>query len=627
MTKKGECIRIGSEHKRLCIKANMMTKIGEISWLKGRKMRSKNTVILLSVLVVLGFCATEEKTTLPSEKQLTASHEEAEKWAEATLAALSLERKIGQMICEQMRGEYVAEDNSKFQYLIELIRDYGVGAFVLYGGTPQGTANLLNRLQKESEIPLLITSDFEGGPGQQIQGATEFPANMALSAIDSEEIAYQLGKVGAQEGRALGIHVTYSPVVDIQTRPDNPVLSVRSFGRDLDLLGRMAGAYIKGYQENGMLATAKHYPGRGDVELIPGTEFTINKKTADQVEAEDFLAFKKAIEAGVTYVMSEHIAVPSVTDNSDLPASVEEKLATFWLREKLGFKGILTSDDLWYKKITDRFGPVNACIMAIQAGHDAILKPANAKETIEGLVEAVKTGDISEERIDQSVRKILYWKARLNLHQNRFVDETHIASFVGIQDHIGLAQKISDLSITVLKNDGLFPVDASKLESVVNLSFQKKEGDTAPSIVASKLAQAFRGIKSHYFRRDTSDEVYKDALKAAVKADIVIVSLFNQRNVYRDNGPLPENVLNFFNKVIKTKPESTVVMSYGNPYLVESLKEAAAFVIGYGEGGFYGNQTIYADSFIKLLKGEISPKGKLPVKISDEFPMGSGIVD
>ncbi|MCG2816548.1 MAG: hypothetical protein L6425_11515, partial [Candidatus Aminicenantes bacterium] len=307
------------------------------------------------IAALLLSCGAEKPVSGPSgEAALTASHEEAEAWALKTLNNLTLERKIGQMICEQMRGDYTAEDSPEFLYLTGLIRDYGIGGFVLYGGTPHNIASLLNRLQKESDIPLLISSDFEGGPGQQIQGATEFPANMALSAIGSEDIAYHLGKAGAREGRAVGIHLTYSPVVDIQTQPNNPVLSTRSFGRNIDLLGKMAGSYIKGYQENGMLATAKHYPGRGDVELIPGTEFTVNNKPADRVEEEDFLAFKKAIEAGVTYVMSEHIAIPSVTDGSDLPASVEKKLATYWLREKLGFKGILTTDDMWYKKVTDR---------------------------------------------------------------------------------------------------------------------------------------------------------------------------------------------------------------------------------------------------------------------------------
>lgn len=524
-----------------------------------------------------------------------------------------------------MRGEYVAEDNPRFLHLLRLIKEFDVGGFVLYGGTPHDTAKLLNRLQEESELPLLISADFEGGPGQQFAGATEFPANMALAAIGSEELAYQVGRIGAIEGRAMGIHLTYSPVVDIQTQPHNPVLGVRSFGADIELLGRLAGAYIKGYQENGMLATAKHYPGRGDVELIPGTEFTINRKPADRVEAEDLAAFQKAIEAGVAFIMSEHIAVPSLTGGSDLPASVEKTLATHWLREKLGFEGVLTTDDMWYEKMVKRFGAVEACIMAIQAGHDVILKPADAIETINGILEAVRTGQIAEERIDQAVRKVLTWKARLNLHRQRFVDEAKVARLVGIEEHLRVAREVADRSLTLLKNEGFFPVGSRDLGKIVHLSLQKKDVDPAPGLVAAKLRAAFPETESFLLRPHASDAYYREAMDAVTKADTVVISLFVPRTVYKDNGLLPEKDQSFFDKIMTLKPESTVVMSYGNPYHADRFTKATAFLVGYGEGGFYGNQLIYADSFIKLLRGEVVPQGKLPVKVSDRFPCGSGI--
>lgn len=589
-------------------------------------MRNTKIPVLSLLCLALAFCSPSGgggKTAAGVE--LTATHGEAEAWARDTLQSLTLERKVAQMICEQMRGEYAADDDPGHGYLLRLVKDYGVGAFVVYGGTPHDTAALINRLQAASDLPLLITADFEGGPGQQITGATEFPANMALSAIGSEDLAYQLGKAGAAEGRALGIHVTYSPVVDIQTRPENPVLSVRSFGGDLDLLGRMAGAYIRGYQENGMLATAKHYPGRGDVDLIPGTEFTANNKPADRVEAEDFLAFKKVIDAGVTYIMSEHIAVPSLTEGSDLPASVNGTLASHWLRERLGFEGILTSDDLWYAKVTERFGPVKACVMAVQAGHDAVLKPADVPATIQGIVDAVRAGEIPEEQIDRSVQKILYWKARLNLHRSRFVDLERIPGKVGVKAHRDLMRRIADESLTLIKNDGFFPTSIDKLGRVVHIAIQKKDNDLAPTAVTSRLGSAFPDLASFHIRRNTAEAYYAQALDAARRADTVIVSLFNQRTTYKDNGPLSPRDLTFLKRVIAAKQGACVVMSYGNPYLAESLKSAAAFVTGYGEGGFYGNQLVYADSFLRLLKGEIVPKGRLPIKVSDTFPMGTGI--
>jgi beta-N-acetylhexosaminidase len=564
-------------------------------------------------------------TATPSGTALTAPVQEAETWARKTLGTLSLERKVGQMICAEIRGEFIAEDDPRYQNWLRLVREPGVGSLVLYGGTPYDTAALLNRLQKASDLPLLISSDFEGGPGQQIAGATEFPANMALSAIGSEDLAYQVGKAGAAEGRAIGIHLTYSPVVDIQTKPDNPVLGVRSFGADIDLLGRMAGAYIRGYQENGMLATAKHYPGRGEVELIPGTEFTINRKSADRVEAEDFLAFKKAIDAGVAYVMSEHIAVPSVAEGSDLPASVEKRLATDWLRGRLGFQGILTTDDMWYEKVVQRFGAVESCVLAVLAGHDAILKPADPDAAIRGLVEAVRAGRIPEARIDASVLKILTAKARLNLHRNRFVDENRVASIVGRQEHKALLRRIADESLTLIKNDGYFPVAADKLGLIVHLSIQKREIDPAPALVDAKLKAAFPKVRTFLLCPTTSTERYAEALKAAEAAGTVVISLFNARTAYKDNGPLRASDLEFLNRVIRAKPKATVAMSYGNPFLAESLKKATAFAVGYGEGGFFGNQIIYADSFIRLLKGEIRPTGKLPVNVSADFPMGTGV--
>lgn len=557
---------------------------------------------------------------------LMAPAAEADTWAADTLGRMTLEAKIGQMIVEQVRGEYKSGDDPEYLRILSLVRDRGLGGLVVYGGTPQDTARLLNRLQEAAALPLLVAADFEGGPGQQFRGATEFPGNMALSAVDSEALAYDVGRVGATEGRAIGVHLTYSPSVDLLSQPENPVLGVRSFGPDLERLGRLAGAYIRGYQENGMLATAKHYPGRGDVRLIPGTEFTVNDRPAGRVEAEDLAAFKKAIDAGVAFIMSEHIAVPALTSGSDLPASVEKTLAGDWLRNRLGFRGVLTTDDMWYKKVTERFGPVRACVLAVQSGHDAVLKPADASAAIDGLTAAVRAGEIPEAQIDASVRRILFWKARLNLHRNRFVDERRIFSSVGIAPHRELVRRIADESLALIVNRDVFPVRAGKLGRLVHLAVQKKEADAAPAAVAARLEAEFPGTATFFLRPDVSSGLYERALAAVRKADTVVVSLFSQRTLYGDNSPIREEDLEFLKRVGRVKPGSVLVMSYGNPYHVKRFGDAAAFAVGWGEGGFYGNQLAYADSFIRLLKGEIAPKGRLPVRASEAFPEGSGIV-
>jgi beta-N-acetylhexosaminidase len=547
---------------------------------------------------------------------LAESREGAERWADETLSRLTLREKVGQMMTEQMRGEYVAEDADLYRYWSDLARD-GIGGFVVYGGAPYETAELLNRLQKVAPIPLLFSSDFEGGPGQQFQGASEFPANMALSAIDDERLAYEVGKAGAVEGRAIGIHLTYSPVVDVQTRPENPVLSVRSFGSDLDLLGRMAGAYVRGYQENGMLATAKHFPGRGDVDLIVEDEFLVNRKPAARVEAEDFLAFRKAIDAGVTFVMSEHIEIPSVTEGSDLPASVEPKLATEWLRGRLGFQGILTTDDLWYPKVAKRFGAERAGVLAIQAGHDVLLKPANARATLDAVVAAVEAGEISTDRIDQSVRKVLYWKARLGLDQNRYVDTDRIASLVGTKAHRDLVRQVAERSLTLLRNDSVFPTNVDRLGKIVLVTLQKNENDPVAPRAAARMSELLPVAQSFLLGPAVDPARYRAATAAALGADTVLVSLFHQRTVYQDHGVLPERDQELLRSLARGKVR-TIGLSFGNPYLAVETKDLSAFVVGYGEGGFYGNQLVYADAFARLLKGEIEATGKLPVKLGPE---------
>lgn len=554
-----------------------------------------------------------------------ASHDEADRWAVATLKALSLERKVGQMMVEPIRGEFVAETSPQLETWLRLVRDHGVGGVVVYGGTPHDTARLLNRLQRASALPLLVSADFEGGPGQQLAGASEFPPNMALAAIGSEAVAYDVGRVGAIEGRAVGIHLTYSPAVDVQTRPDNPVLGGRSFGSDVDALGRLAGAYIRGYQDHGMLATAKHYPGRGDVDLIEGTEFTINRKPADVLEREDLRAFKHAIDAGVAFIMSEHIAVPSLANGSELPASVEPAIARDWLRGRLGFAHVLTSDDLWYAKMTERFGAERAGVLAVRAGHDALLKPADTVKTIQAVAAAVRAGEIPEAQIDASVRRLLYWKARLGLHRSRLVDEAAIAGAVGIPSHLALVRSTIERSLTLLVNDGVFPYPAAGRGPLLHLVLQKQDHDAAAAAVAAKIREALPVSQTLVFRPTTDRGVYEAARRAAAEAAVVMVSIFNSRTVYRDNGPLREADLALVGDVVRACPRGTIVMSYGNPYVAGSLGDAAAVLVGYGEGGFYGNQVGYADAFVRLMKGEIGTEGRLPVGVSERFPLGTGI--
>ncbi|MEW5978654.1 MAG: glycoside hydrolase family 3 N-terminal domain-containing protein [Acidobacteriota bacterium] len=551
--------------------------------------------------------------------------EEAEKWADQQLSVMSLEKKVAQLIFVDIAGGYISEQDPRLRGWVRLVRE-GVGGMVTYGGTPRDVASLLNRLQKEAPLPLLMAADFEGGPGQQVSGATEFPANMAFAAIGSEELMYRAARVGSREGRAMGFHLTYSPVVDLSTMPENPAESVRSFGGDVGLLGRLVKAYIKGYLDGGMLATAKHYPGRGNVSPWPKQPlFTMIDKSAAEMESEDLAAFRKAIEAGVPLIMTEHISVPALTNGSDLPASVERSLATGWLRERLGFRGILTTDDLWYEQVINRFGPLQVGVKALQAGHDLLLKPKDASAMIRGVTEAVRAGQVDEAHVNQAVRKLLTWKARLRLPSDRFVDESSIDATVGTKEHWNLAQEVADRSLTLLKDDGVLPISTMMLANAVNINIQKLESDPSPQLLSAKLRSAFPSIRDFTLRPDLDPVAYERVLAAAKTADWVILSLFVQRDRLGDAAPLRARDLSLIGQILEAKPKRVIAMSYGNPHLIRKMSAVPAFLVGYGERGWFGNQSIYFDSFIKWAKGEIKAEGRLPVHVSDEYRMGSGI--
>lgn len=575
---------------------------------------------------MFGIVALTPSILLGEQNKWLAPEDEAQKWAQSTLAKMPLEKRVAQLVFVDVVGGYITEDDPRLQQWVKLIRDNGVGGVVFYGGSPRDVAWLLNRLQKEAAIPVLMAADFEAGPGQQVTGATEFPADMALAAVGSEELVYRVAQVGAVEGRAMGIHLTYSPVVDLTTRPESPAEGVRTFGGDVELLGRLVKSYIRGYMDNGMLTTAKHFPGRGNVSASPAYPgFTTIDKPAAVVEKEEMAAFKKAIEAGVPFMMTEHISVPSITDGSDLPASVEKKLATGWIREKLGFRGLLTSDDLWYDDVIKRFGAAEVGVKALQAGHDLLLKPKDPAAMIQRVVEAVKAGEVSEAHINQAAAKLLYWKARLQLEKNRYVDESKVNNLVGTREHWRLAQEVADRSLTVLKNEGVLPLAPEKLKKIVNISIQKLETDPYPGMLAAKLKAAFPEVQDFTLRPGMDTSGHDQILQAARDADLVVLSLFVQRDRLRDATPLRPADLSLIGKLTAAKPGKVLAMSYGNPFLIRKLGSVPAFIVGYGERGWFGNQSIYFDSFTKLLKGEIKPEGRLPVMVSEEYPIGRGL--
>ncbi len=554
------------------------------------------------------------------------STRQAEQWADKTREGLSLEKKVAQLICTDISGNYLPGDDPRFANWLKLAGEYGIGGFVLYGGTPHEAALLINRLQKEAEIPLLIAADFEGGPGQQVTGASEFPGNMAFAATRDEDLMYRAARIMAEEGRAMGIHLTYTPVTDVSLSPDNPQESVRSFGGDIDLNGKMLKAYVRGFHEVGMLTTAKHFPGRGDMKAFPDFPgFNYLDKPAAGIEQHEFRAFQYAVDAGVDFIMTEHVAVPSVTGGSGLPASVEPKLTKGIIRSKLRFHGIITSDDLWYDHVTARFGKEDVAVKALEAGHDIVLKPKDPVAAIQAIMEAVKTGRIPEEQIDGSVRKLLVKKAQLGLQMNKFIELDEVYSVVGSQNHFKVVQEVADRSVTLLRNDGVLPLKNLDPEKSIHITIQKTDDQPAVRDLTAKMAGSIAGLNTFNLRPGLAESYYRAVEKASLEADLVILSFLVQRDRSGDPAPLRPEDLELIRKIVAAKPGRIIAMSFGNPHIIRKTGAIPAFLVGYGETSWYGNQPVYFDSFVRILKGELIPAGKLPLEVSADYPVGFGL--
>lgn len=572
-------------------------------------------------LAVISFSAVAQQSVTSAQQTVT---ETPQSRARKTLASLTLERKVAQLICVEINGD-ATDNDPRFIKWSSLVKDYGIGGFVVYGGTVQSAASLINKMQAISAIPILISTDFEGGAGQQFKGASEFPPNMAFAATRSEDLMRRAAQVMAREGRAIGVHLSYTPVVDITVAVDNPQESGRSFGGDLTVLNTMVKAYVTGFHKEGMMVTAKHFPGRGDMKGGPSyPSFTSINKEMPQLEKQEFLAFSHAVKSGVDFVMTEHIAVPSVTGGT-LPASVEPRLVNDVLRSKLKFKGIITTDDLWYDHVVARFGADEVAVLAIAAGHDIVLKPKDPVTAMQAIVAAVKGGRIAPAQIDSSVYKLLLKKFSLGLAERKAADMDGLNALVGVSENLKLVQEVADRSVTVLRNNNVLPLKALDPSKTVHITVQKTADQPNVNRLKEVLDSEFKGITHFSIAPGQDKKIYGQMLTAAANAEVVVISLFVQRERHLDAAPLSPEVASLLDGLSASVPGKVVVMSFGNPYLITKLPNAPSFLVGYGEGGFYGNQTAYFTSLVSLLKGTLSPGGKLPVAVSAAIPIGFGL--
>jgi beta-N-acetylhexosaminidase len=545
--------------------------------------------------------------------------EEAEKWVNETLKQMSVDEKIGSVICATTSGRFIAEDTEAWQRLRSEVTDFHIGSYITYHGSALGTAWLTNKLQSLAKYPLLFAADMESGAGYEVPDATEFPSNMAVGATRNPEHAYLVGKITAIEARAMGIDQNYGPVADINNNPDNPIINIRSFGQDTALVAEMTRAYVRGSQENGLLATAKHFPGHGDTTLDSHSLMPVFKGDRERMNQIELVPFKAAIEEGVAGIMTAHIAYPQLEKDERLPATLSHRVLTDLLQGELGFKGLIVTDSMQMGGIVKYFGSEDATIQALQAGADVILCPADASQAFGWIKKAVNNGLITEARLDQSVRKLLRLKAMVGLHKNRMVDLAALETKVATKANYEAAKLVARDSVTLLRNaNATLPLKPDAVQHPLVLAlYDDLRGDHG-QVFKERLEKRFSKATIMTLDPRSSPASYRDAYAAAIDADAIICGLCIKIQARKDTVELlPEQ--NELLATLAKGPTPVIVISFGNPYLIRRFPEVDAYLTT------YGYSDVSQEAGVEAILGEFSPKGKLPISIPGLYDYGFGL--
>jgi beta-N-acetylhexosaminidase len=571
---------------------------------------------------------------------------DAARWVDRTLKALTIDEKIGQLLVPSFQSTYLSTDSHEFERLSLLVRELHVGGFLVFGGTepapsvllnptygtvtlgqPLAAASTLNRLQAIAKVPLLNAADFEGGAGFRIAGATLFPRAMAFGAAGDERLAFEAGRVAAVESRAMGVHVDFAPVADVNNNPRNPVINTRSFGEEPQKVGAMAVSWVKGLAAGGALSTLKHFPGHGDTDVDTHLGLAVIPHARERLTAVELSPFKAALGAGADAVMVAHIAIPSIDEVKTRPATLSPRVVDGLLRRDLGFDGLVYTDSMTMQAVAREIDAGEAAVRAIEAGNDVVLHPADDRVAFAALQQAVRTARVSVARLDASVTRILRAKAGLGLHRQRQVDLAAVADRVGTRAHAAVADEVSRRSVTLLKDERAsvplrLPHEAQVLYLSV-LDYPSGWRIAAPSrTFLPQLQQRFPRVTAiELSDRATRAEI--DLVRAtSARYDAIVASVFVRAasgSGRQDLVPAVAQLLADVATTATTAGKPFVAVLFGNPYAALGLSRAPAMLVTYD---FYDRAEASA---VRALVGEAPIGGRLPITLPGLFPLGHGL--
>ncbi len=514
-------------------------------------------------------------------------------------------------------GSYAPLEGDAFDIAANWIDEFGVGGIIISIGSPLDAAAKLNALQRRSKLPLIIAADLEYGAAMRMIGATAFPPPMAFGATGRELDAYQLGRITAIEARAVGIHWTFSPVADINSNPDNPIINTRSFGESPEQIVPLLTAYIQGASDHGLYTTAKHFPGHGDTGTDSHISLPVLDACWERLDTLELVPFQAAINAGVTSVMTAHIAMTCLDNGNSMPATLSPQIMGPILRDSLGFDGIVVTDALAMGAIVNEYGAGESAVQAFLAGSDLLLMPDDIGQAFEAMIEAVESGRIPMERLNRSVDRLMALKQQAGLFAKREVDLDSIPTIVGRRSHQDVADEMARRSLTLVQRGPIDEMRSTRKRTAL-IVYGTETNLTIGSRLTAELRALGEGVQPFRLYPASGRASYDSAQSVINRNSRVIIAASVRPAAGRGHIDLPEAMARLITRTDRRKP--TVLVSFGSPYLLSQLR------------GFRGSyllawQTVPAAerAVAAALAGGAQIQGVLPITLSDQFPRGHSI--
>ena len=557
-------------------------------------------------------------------------------WVTSTMARMSLPEEVGQLFVQNVYGADATTPDARNMPLYgvaspaEVVSKYHLGGIIYFAWTdsvrnPLQIAGLSNGLQKAAtlsgrKVPLLVGTDQEQGVVTRIgPPATQFPGSMALGAGRSTADARTAAAITGQELKAMGVNIDFAPDADVNVNPLNPVIGTRSFSSHSDLVSTMVSAQVHGYQDDGRIsATAKHFPGHGDTATDSHTGLPVITHTRAQWDAIDAPPFKAAIAAGVDVIMSAHLLVPALDPSGD-PATLSKPILTGILRDELGFKGLIVTDSLAMQGVRDKYGDAEVAVRAVLAGADLLLMAPDMDTAYNAVLAAVRSGRISHQRLDDSVRRILTLKYQRGIVRNPYVDPAALTSVVGTPAHLAAADAITDKTTTVVKNDAeALPLAVAGTKVLVT-----GYGVSTTQTLADGLAARGAKVTVQQTGSAPSDAAITQAVTAATANDIVVVTTMKAWDTtVTDPGAGQQRLV----KQLLITGKKVIVVAVRDPYDIAYFTDAPTYV------STYSYSPVAIASAVRVITGEVTPTGTLPVDIpvagdpaTPLYPFGYGL--